>query len=461
MIDLKQKYKNEKRGYNFIDIENPNGTRTAEFHTGHIHYKSGTEFKPINANLVKTGSIYQVKDASYSCIVPEYADDWFTFTNLFGTGSADSIRMKPIGAQHVLGSKLDDYTVWYENAMGSGISLKTTSNNQTFKKEFVLGSKLNYADVNLSFEVAGSITSFSSDGISYTIDDLKSLTKFGDLKLIANKETLIKQPIISDSGEEPKSQNIKFAIDLDNKKLKLTKVLPKEFLSGATYPVYTDDTTSYFSIATGDGSVKMSSGLSWDTIHNETNGIQISTGSFIQILTGSGATTYICRAFFPFDTSGLSANAIFVSGVIGIHPYIIIDIDNDGNDFIAVVGSTTQAGTGSLILSDYSKCGSTHNPVLCTGSIDIGTMASGTAALFVLNASGLSIINKTGISYFGMREGHDINDHPVSDGAGIYCWGSEKANTKDDPYLTVYYTTGGAPPAITSYPMTISLGTMV
>ena len=116
-----------------------------------------------------------------------------------------------------------------------------------------------------------------------------------------------------------------------NERYIFTKIIDKEFLENAVYPVYTDDMVSYYAGA-GDGSI--SRGLpnnneSWDTIHDSLDGYSNYTNDQISIsamdysfnLVGLNFDYMIQRAFFPVNTSAISDAAVItdVSYIYMLH----------------------------------------------------------------------------------------------------------------------------------------------
>lgn len=113
--------------------------------------------------------------------------------------------------------------------------------------------------------------------------------------------------------------------------------------------------------------------------------------------------------------------ATITSGNVNIVNIDKRNSDNDGEDFIVMVRSFQESDT-ALVAPDYNDCGSDNNmfgrasytPII-EGSdrIDIGDIIVDQYSNWALNANGLSWISKTGWTKFGVREGHDVLDHPV------------------------------------------------
>lgn len=123
--------------------------------------------------------------------------------------------------------------------------------------------------------------------------------------------------------------------------------------------------------------------------------------------------------------------------------------DNDGDDFFVLVGPTSQADPTQLVTADFDTCGSVDAPQEITADRkDFSSIAAvGTYNSWVLNATGLGIVSKTGYTLIGMREGHDVVDSAIVGGVNadnqIRFYTSEQAGTGDDPYLEVDYTPPG------------------
>lgn len=181
-----------------------------------------------------------------------------------------------------------------------------------------------------------------------------------------------------------------------------------------------------------------------------------------------GETLYIYRGFLPFDTSSIAGGATITSAsltVFGTTTGFFGTQMNDGKDYITVV-ETNEADYTTLVVADYNNNGSSvTNPTegIATGDrkdISSGGFATSTGGnpatsgtnTFPLNATGLGWIKKagqasscsasTGVSCFGLREGHDTTRTTVTTGnfSAVSWMQAEATGTDNDPFLTVTYT---------------------
>jgi len=167
---------------------------------------------------------------------------------------------------------------------------------------------------------------------------------------------------------------------------------------------------------------------------------------------GSGNRIRINRAFFLFDTSTFDSGATIASANLQVYVTDKEDTENDGNDYVAVI-ATNPASTTDLVASDFDEVkGTDGNFPLTAGTaiqeqsseIDIGNISTGTYNTFNLNAAGISNISRSGVSKFGVAEGHDIVDDPLSSSGqadSISISMSEHTGTSQDPKLVIVYNT--------------------
>lgn len=219
-------------------------------------------------------------------------------------------------------------------------------------------------------------------------------------------------------------------------------------------------------------------GDSWNAGHDAASGSQLSDDGDV----GCGAPFADCfnvgafsedpgsfdiiRAFIPFDTSSIPAEASITAAALNVYVVLTGDGDNDGNDFITVV-QTSQANYTTLALADFDQAGAINNP---TEGVDSGdrrdiTSISASAYLsFTLNATGIGWIagtgetsgatgcqTETGITCLGLREGHDALDSSIVAVTETYITmsTSNETGTSQDPYLDITYIEGSAPTVTT------------
>lgn len=207
------------------------------------------------------------------------------------------------------------------------------------------------------------------------------------------------------------------------------------------------DTGSYYAGA-GDGHIYLQAS-SWDACHNAVTGTAAyPTNTSIEIRSGEAIGTFkIYRGFLPIDTSAIADDAIISSTVLKLYNTTNSNEDNDGNDFVVVVGETTQTETTTLVIADYDTCGTIHSPSEGSLRIDQGDLVLNQYNDFTFNATGISWINKTGTTKIGIRTGHDVVDHAITAATmnRILFASSEDTSGIKDPYLEVIYTVPAAP----------------
>ncbi|MDY6953364.1 MAG: DUF2341 domain-containing protein, partial [Thermodesulfobacteriota bacterium] len=456
----------EQRTLTTKTFDNGDGTFTFESHAGHIHYldKATGALKECDTSLIDVGDRWVQTKASYECELPKYANGDFSFTDLYD-GKDQTVVMRPL-AKHVPG-EIDNSDGWinkrvlYRNAYGPGLHLRVTAGNEGLFKEVIIENKpYPLRDLSFGFEINP-----PSEQYAYVFDGkegntpspvlLANLDVTGKQQVLMGQNamaenaafTRIKQIRIWDSEGEVMAGRIQFYHEGD--KLCFRKIVPKEFLATAAYPVYTDDTVTYY-VGAGDGYVQKGNVTNWDTTHNATVGQladSVDNKSFF-CRTGmkpNGGKYIVTRAFFPFDTSGLPDTAVISDATLSLYVTAKQSGDNDSEDFLVVV-QTTQASTSSLSTADFVDCGSVHSPIEGSNRVDIGNITINQYNSWSLNATGLGWISTTGWTKLGMREGHDVLDHAYIGAADtknrINGYWSEQSGTTYDPKLSLTYAIG-------------------
>lgn len=242
-------------------------------------------------------------------------------------------------------------------------------------------------------------------------------------------------------------------------------------------------TVSTFQPATGsnspvDGNMTISAAANWDAGRNATASASVSdtgTTSAIGVGDGNPSTDKVfVRAFFLFNTGGTIGDGATINATndtkftATTNTTAINNFDNDGNDFISVVQSRP-ASDSTIATGDFDQI----TPIPVTDAVamtegcatterkDLSTMATSTAQVFVLDATGRGWIadaNDTkptgsptsGITRLGMCEGHDILDDPFTGDGGADRYNSAtffmSDNGSSQPELSVDWTasaTGG------------------
>lgn len=236
--------------------------------------------------------------------------------------------------------------------------------------------------------------------------------------------------------------------------------------------------TDTFYSGAGDGYV-YGSATTWNSAHDATTGPAQPTLTVTNIGGQVSRTEVTCgedpfpppiynnsfliyRTFLPFDSSAIPASATISSASLNVYATSKLNDDNDGADYVGVV-ETSQATDTTLAGTDFDNNGnSVDNPTQGAAGIDFSSISIGTYTSFTLDSTGLTWIAKSGtasncsatsgISCFGLREGHDITDAAIATPSNpAVCESSSTQNyvtistadetgTSQDPYLSVTYT---------------------
>lgn len=204
-------------------------------------------------------------------------------------------------------------------------------------------------------------------------------------------------------------------------------------------------TDTFYSNSTAeDGYILNNNQTDWSTAHDATSGTGAnSTNPDFEILVQCNASNQVTirRAITLFDTSSLPLGASITGATYSVYVYDGgSNGDNDGEDYYAVVASTPASDT-SFVVGDFDEFGSTE----LSSQIDDGDISVGAYNDFTLNASGISAINKTGVTRFGLREGHDILDSTIlcdstNNVNSIFVLSNEESGESQAPKLEVTYT---------------------
>lgn len=232
------------------------------------------------------------------------------------------------------------------------------------------------------------------------------------------------------------------------------KLISCGFFEDAVFPVYTDDTDTFYPDAdaetnTVDGIVVFSdhNGFSqndWDTHHDTATGSSAHSSDaqtdFARTSKNDqGFGTH--RAFLLFDTSSIGASQTVDSAELSLYVTGRANGDNDGDDFIVLVHEATPASNTNLVTGDFDQCGSVDSPTEVSNRIDIGSFTLNAYNAFTINT--LSTVNTTGISRYCGREGHDVLDSPYAGGTDtendIKVKYAETSGTSQDPKLVVTF----------------------
>lgn len=429
------------------------------FYGAPIFYKNleTGEFEDIDSRIEEVDGGFSMKKAPYKADVDTSgAKPLVTLTYEGQTITLDSPNKNPGNLARAY--KVDDHTIRYPDLIGPGLDLELITRNNNFIENVVItgpqaGATPDGDYIEIPFTVRTSnFNALSSSGKS--LSESATLTSSDEATLsLGNAKARILAPtaISSASGAKPTSIEISYTKNGDGT-IAMKKRIPKSFLDGVTYPVRTDATFS-FNPAVGDGTayhIDTSWSAARDTMSGGSGG-GIPDGWYVTIENDkTGASEYrINRSFLPFDTSSLPDNAIIQSATLNVWP-AGRSLHGDSYDYLAVVGPTTQSSTSWLYASDFAACGATSSPTyLSNTTATASTYWPGTATTsvqFLLNASGIAAISKTGYTKLGIREGHDIdNVSPPSQATRYWSLTSaDNGNGEGIPYLDVI---SGTPPS--------------
>lgn len=437
--------------YNSNVIDLGNGKKTYEFHAGHINFKNAAgRFRRINTTLTWRPilRVWEQDSASYSCRIPQYADDWFVFSSHYNE-SDYVLRALPI-ASHVKGvlqsTSGEGESVLYANAFGAGIDFQVWASRDGLRKVIIIREKPKaVSDMSFEFQITIPVAERLSAIRSYdgTLWDGSATLDFKDREIRlgeTGKEIYFSNARVWDSAGLDEPVGIELRKEL--LKIYLKKTIPASFLENTTYPVYTDHPTNYAPTA-GDGFCgKSSSYTDWGTVRGATSAPTANyttTASYATEFenTSSNSTFAICRGFFPIDTQGIADDAIISEASFFFYASSKIAYGGD-YDYINLV-QTTQADSTKLEAADFARCGSLNNATKLSTNKSVSAVSTSGYTEMVLNSNGISAISKKGVTRIGMRSGFDLeNVEPPADSYGrVVAYYSEYTGTANDPYLSV------------------------
>lgn len=156
----------------------------------------------------------------------------------------------------------------------------------------------------------------------------------------------------------------------------------------------------------------------------------------------------IKRGTYLFDTSSIDDAATVVSGNFSVYITSITNGDNDGTDYVALVEQNAMVSNTDMADADYNDVGdAVTNPTKLAADVDITSMTTSAYNVWTLNAAGLANVSKTGVSFFGLREGHDLEGTAIDSGGGagatknnqVAMYFADQSGTTTDPKLFVTY----------------------
>lgn len=188
---------------------------------------------------------------------------------------------------------------------------------------------------------------------------------------------------------------------------------------------------------TGDGYVSNSyceASSSWSNARNASSTTNVcDTQPFIKVRADSADGAYqIHRGSLVFDTSIIPDNATVTAATLNIQ-----GTNSSGmNDTNLAIVSHSRATSTTLSAADW---GITNYGSVLYGSTT-SSLATSSYTVINLNSDGLSHVNKTGFSFFGILTTNDFeNSDPGSSKSEADFASSDASGTSSDPYLEVTY----------------------
>lgn len=212
-------------------------------------------------------------------------------------------------------------------------------------------------------------------------------------------------------------------------------------LVNATLTAYPDPDPETTTI---DGFVYHSA-ANWATVQGAASGTtanSVAANGIIAEANGATGANEITRGFTLFDTSTLGAGATISAGVYSLYITAITNQDVDAQDYIKVY-TTTPASNTALVTDDYDQIGTTAQ----SGQVDFDTATTSAYNDLTLNATGRSSVSLTGVTKFGVREGHDAENSAINADQlnRLTVDFADQTGTGTDPKLVITYTAGGGP----------------
>lgn len=483
----------------------PNGHIQTDFRGKWVNFYEDNIWKPIDSSLKEEGNNWVFRNGPFTASLPKLSNGvaefvstnkWDIFSKTKITDADFSVRFTPIGVSIVDGiinpnkstelvfvnaypfgdliyniersraprlQKLVRFNS--EPAGNQNIEIQfniTHDKDDIYTHDIVLSKKDQDISDGLQQEISAELKKKDNNLIEIMrkLFEIKGKTKkkwdgknktittpicFHPENLSNNRGVGFKQFKVWDSSGKSEQINVRFERQL-NGSIILTKIVPRKFLQEATYPVYTDTTSTFYpdpdvEVTSVDGNVtRDASGSSWsslrDGVGTTADDVENST-IVVRAVVNADPTLFnlLARGVFLFDTSTISDNDTITEATLSI--YGSNKTNTSSIDMDINIYSSSPASNTALVAADYNiaNFGSTA----FSSTISYTNWALSAYNAFVLNGNGLSNISKTGVSKFGARNvNYDVsNSAPSTVVAGqnnLACQMSEHVN---DPKLVV------------------------
>jgi len=252
----------------------------------------------------------------------------------------------------------------------------------------------------------------------------------------------------------PITRRIPIVLEIEKKpngSISLTKIVPRSFLEFATYPVFTDTTSTFYPDAdteatSVDGYVRENpaGGAAFATLiaGSGSTADDSGTGPTLRLFSKGTSSIYgpLDRVITLFDTSSIGSSSTINSGTLSIYFQSKSDNFTSTADPDACLVSSSPASNTALAASDFATVTSTAQAT----SIAYASITASAYNNFTLNATGLASISKSGVSKYGIKIGFDyLATSPTWQSAkssGFVVSSSENSGTTQDPKLVVDFT---------------------
>jgi len=449
-----------KRTYTQKVYDNGDGTQTLKAHVGHIHYKDEQDqFADVDLTLEDKGAYWEMRKHNYRLRVHKDfgANQLIQYTNRY-KGANHTIVYEPHSLRWVNNPDLSDMQMFrtqqsvqgvynaqngvvrYEGAFGFGIDFEITIGSRGFKKEVIIQAKNALELPPTPQHKLGAFFRFQGDGLNvlkrngekWNEQDFFESDNGFEFEEVGVAKSFVRPAVIEDSGVDQKQvERIKVFWRKHNGSLWQAKVLPKQFLQNATYPVRADTTTDYDS-GTGDGTCYNNVSTPFLTLREQSSSDVVYTGgTYLQAAYWSSKYR-LGRVFYPVDTSGIPDTATVTSANLNV----AMKANSNYRDSILV--ETTQASGTALATSDFGTVNITsYNQI----SASISGSGWTTDTMRSIPLTDVSVVNKTGYTKMAfIDEDYDAGGVTPSDNKWIELYTDANGGASYQPYLEVTYT---------------------
>lgn len=207
--------------------------------------------------------------------------------------------------------------------------------------------------------------------------------------------------------------------------------------SGMFFPDPDPESTTY------DGDNVNGSSGTFSVVHDAASGdVARDANDPISIYADKDAGFWnISRGTFLFNVSSAGSGSVFTSGTLSLYVTAKFDDKADARSYMALVTCTTLSDVG-ITNADYPNFSTTKQAT----DLTIASLSTSAYNVWTLNATGLSFVSPTGITHFGMREGHDLENTAYSGIANeqINVSSADHAGTGQDPELDLVWVAGAS-----------------